>query len=214
MESKILSRSQIFIVSTVFAGFALSLGLFIYVLLRDNSAPVFTESAVTLTTQQPILTPERPNYGLPVRLKIPAINVDSAIEYVGLDSKGAMDVPKNRDNVAWFNLGSRPGNDGSAVISGHYGWRNNEGSAFDDLYKLRTGDKIYTEDEHGEIISFVVRESRRFDPETKTTDNADIFSSIDGKPHLNLITCEGVWDEKTQQYTNRLVVFADKEAEL
>lgn len=191
------------------------LSVFFINLIPQNKPAIITESNAVLPIQEsPPEIPERPNYGLPIRLKIPAINVNSVIEYVGLDSKGAMDVPKNRDDVAWFNLGSRPGNDGSAVISGHYGWQNNEGSAFDNLHKLRKGDKIYVEDENGEIILFVVRESRRYNPETKVNDNADIFGSADGKPHLNLITCEGVWDEKTQQYAQRLVVFADKISEI
>lgn len=213
MQLKILSKWQLFIAGTVLTGFSLALGLFGYVLLKGGSFSVDAGSAVILSAQQPALVSERPSYGLPMRLKIPKINVDSAVEYVGLASDGTMDVPKERDKTAWFNLGSRPGENGSAVISGHYGRQNNEGSVFDDLHKLRKGDKIYTEDENGKIISFVVRESRRYDPETKSTDNADIFGSIDGKPHLNLITCEGVWDENTQQYTKRLVVFADIETD-
>jgi len=32
-----------------------------------------------------------------------------------------MDLPKERANVAWFNLGPRPGENDSAVIAGHYG---------------------------------------------------------------------------------------------
>ncbi len=145
---------------------------------------------------------------LPARLKIPAINVDSVVEYVGLDSSGAMDVPESPDNVAWFKLGQRPGENGSAVIAGHYGWENGKAAAFDNLYKLRKGDKIYVEDEKGAIISFVVRESRRYKPEA---DASAVFESNDGKAHLNLITCEGDWNKDSKSYSERLVVFTDKE---
>ena len=120
-----------------------------------------------------------------------------------------MDVPKERANVAWFNLGPRPGENGSAVIAGHYGrWKNGKGSVFDNLHKLRKGDKIYVEDENGVIITFVVRESRRYDPNASV---GDVFGSNDGKAHLNLITCEGVWDKVSKTYSKRLVVFTDKE---
>lgn len=147
--------------------------------------------------------------GRPMRLKIPSINVDAAVEYVGLAPDGTMDVPKNPDDVAWFEFGPRPGNNGSAVIAGHYGvWKNKKSSVFDNLYKLRKGDKLYIEDDKGMIISFVVRESRRYDPEA---DASDVFSSNDGKPHLNLITCEGVWDKVSKSYSQRLVIFTDKE---
>lgn len=86
-------------------------------------------------------------------------------------------------------------------------------SVFDDLYKLRKGDKLYIENDKGETISFVVRENRRYDPKLGKTEATYIFGSNDGKPHLNLITCEGEWDARTQQYSQRLVVFADKETE-
>ncbi|MDO8443215.1 MAG: class F sortase [bacterium] len=152
--------------------------------------------------------PSTGQVGLPTRLKIPSINVDASVEYVGLTPDGAMDVPKERANVAWFNLGPRPGDNGSAAIAGHYGWKDGKGSAFDNLYKLRKGDKIYVEDDKGVITTFVVRESRRYNPKM---DASNVFSSNDGKPHLNLITCEGVWDKVSKTYSKRLVVFTDKE---
>lgn len=146
--------------------------------------------------------------GLPIRLKIPRINLDSTVEPVGFTSDGAMDVPKYQEDVAWFNLGQRPGEVGNAVINGHYGWKSKKPSAFDNLYKLRVGDKIFVEDDKGVIISFVVRESRRYD---QSSSAPDVFVSKDGKSHLNLITCEGQWDKTSKSYPNRLVVFADKE---
>lgn len=148
------------------------------------------------------------NVGLPVRLKIPGISLDSIIESVGVTSEGAMDIPKNQEDVAWFNHGQRPGEIGNAVIDGHYGWKSKKPSAFDSLYKLRVGDKIFVEDDKGVVIPFVVRETRRYDESSKAS---DVFVSKDGKSHLNLITCEGQWDKVSKSYPNRLVVFADKE---
>lgn len=146
--------------------------------------------------------------GLPVRLKIPGISLDSIVESVGFTSDGAMDIPKNQEDVAWFNHGQRPGEIGNAVIDGHYGWKSKKPSAFDSLYKLRIGDKIFVEDDKGAVISFVVRESRRYD---QSSSAPDVFVSKDDKSHLNLITCEGEWDKASKSYPNRLVVFADKE---
>jgi len=155
-----------------------------------------------------VLKQEQPSFGLPIRLKIPDINVDSAIEYTGLTFDGIMDSPKAIENVAWFKLGKRPGEKGTAVIAGHYGWENGEAAVFNNLYKLKRGDKIYIEDDKGMIISFVVRESKRYDPKA---DASDVFTSYDGKSHLNLITCIGVWDKTAQSYSERLVMFTDKE---
>lgn len=146
--------------------------------------------------------------GLPVRLKIPAINVDAVIEHLGLAPDGAMATPESPSVVAWFNGGPRPGENGSAVLAGHFGWKDNIPAVFDDLSTLRKGDKIYVENDKGELTTFVVRESRLFG---ENGDSAGVFSSEDGKAHLNLVTCEGVWNKETKSYSQRLVVFADKE---
>lgn len=151
----------------------------------------------------------RSHPGLPARLKIPRIGVDAALQYVGLTQTGAMDVPKGPTDAAWFESGPRPGESGSAVIAGHYGhWKNGGGSVFDKLHTLEAGDTIFIEDEKGAITTFVVRESLLYDPKA---DTSDIFGSNDGKSHLNLITCEGIWDDVSRSYSERLVVFADKE---
>ncbi|KKS04494.1 MAG: Peptidase C60 sortase A and B [Candidatus Nomurabacteria bacterium GW2011_GWA2_41_25] len=146
--------------------------------------------------------------GLPARLKIPKINVNTVVEYVGLTPEGAMGVPKGPAGVAWYKLGPRPGEKGSAVIAGHSGYKDKKPAVFDNLHKLVKGDKIYVEDEFGIIATFVVREKRLYDP---NVDASDVFGSSDGKAHLNLVTCEGVWDEVTKSRSKRLVVFADKE---
>lgn len=145
--------------------------------------------------------------GFPVRLKIPKLNVDTSIEQVGITSDGAMDVPKQPDNVAWFNLGPRPGENGNAVIDGHSGWKNNKPAVFDNLSKLQKGDKIYIENNKGVTTTFVVRDFRSYNPKA---DASLVFNLNDGKAHLNLITCSGLWNELSQSHNERLVVFTDK----
>lgn len=157
---------------------------------------------------QPSTSPEPVQPAFPVRLRIPAIGVDATIEYVGLTPSGAMDVPADQNDVAWFKPGNIPGDIGTAVIAGHYGWNRGKPSAFDALYKLRPGDQIFVDDDQGATDTFVVRENRRFDPKA---DASSVFSSDDGTSHLNLITCEGSWNTAANGYTKRLVVFADKQ---
>lgn len=146
--------------------------------------------------------------GLPIRLKIPRINVDTIVEYVGLTSKGAIDVPKGPTDAAWFDLGPRPGESGSAVISGHYGWKNNIPAIFDNLNELIIGDKIYIVDEKGKTDTFIVRKLRSYG---ENENASDVFDSGDEKSHLNLITCKGVWNKTNKSYSGRLVVFSDNE---
>lgn len=144
--------------------------------------------------------------GLPVRLKIPAIGVDSAIEDALITPDGRMDVPAGSINVAWFALGPHPGRVGSAVIGGHFGIRNGVPFVFYDLDKLIVGDKIYIEDDKGDTLAFQVRSIKLFD---RNADATTIFTSDDGLAHLNLITCEGVWNRVNDSYPERRVVFTD-----
>lgn len=167
----------------------------------NNVSAISTEDVTEISKQKNI------KFGRPVRLKIPKIGVDANFEYVGLTSDGAMDVPKNFAKVAWYNLGPRPGEKGSAVIAGHYGRKTGKGSVFDNLNKLRKGDKLSIKEKKGKIITFVVRKVQTFDPEE---DALEVFSSNDGKAHLNLITCEGVWNKVSRTYSKRLVVFTDR----
>lgn len=135
----------------------------------------------------------------PVRLVIPAINVDAQIQYLGVNSKGEMEVPSNTADVGWFKLGPRPGEKGSAVIAGHLNGENGEDGVFANLDKLKQGDLIYIKS-----LTF-----RVFKTQTYDSGYADeIFSKNDGI-YLNLVTCDGTWDGVKKSYNKRLVVFTD-----
>jgi len=194
------------------------LGL-LFLLLQESS---FFSCLVTLLnglrhqTQQPS-TPTSTRstqaiikVGLPVRLIIPGINVDAHIGYAGTAPDGTMEITKSQDDVAWYEPGTRPGNVGSAVIAGHYGSLNGKYSVFSYLSKLNKGDILSIKDHNGKLINFIVRESRTYDPTANAT---DIFNSTDGKSHLNLITCEGSWNQAKESYSDRRVVFTDKVVE-
>lgn len=144
--------------------------------------------------------------GLPVRLKIPSIGVDSTIEDALITPDGRMDVPSGSLNVAWFSLGPHPGRVGSAVIGGHFGINNGVKFVFYDLDKLKPGDKIYIVNDKEETLAFQVRSIKLFD---RNADSTTVFTSDDGLAHLNLITCEGIWNQVNDTYPDRRVVFSD-----
>lgn len=179
----------------------LLLGLIAYVTITGKIPKTITKPI------QEIVSVETRQVELPVRLQIPKINVDAAVEYVGVTPQGAMAVPKGPDGVGWYGPGPRPGEVGSSVISGHYGWKNNIPAVFDHLNKLQVGDMVYVVDAKGATTTFVVKEIRSYG---EKQDASDVFTSKDGGIHLNLITCEGVWNKATKSYSKRLVVFTDK----
>lgn len=142
----------------------------------------------------------------PTRLKISGIGVDTSIKPVGLTVDGDMAIDDSIDSVAWYQAGPRPGEKGSAVIAGHYGWKDGQASIFNELHTLKAGDSVTVYDEKQTETSFVVRETRDYDPEADAT---EVFRSNDGKVHLNLITCIGTWNKSLQTYSKRLVIFTD-----
>jgi sortase A len=176
--------------------------------LYFKTPPAKIPTQIIEKLMEPFVFPKEAIFSLPVRLRIPIINVDAPVEYVGIAADGAMAVPKGSEEVAWYEPGPRPGESGSAVMAGHYGYKDNKPAVFDGLYKLRKGDKVYVEDEKGIVTTFIVRETRNYDPKADAT---YIFSSNDGMAHFNLITCEGVWNKDQKSYSKRLVVFTDKE---
>lgn len=200
MESKILSRQIILVV--VLLAFIMSVSLLLFRFINKSYSILSMENTPNLVKQKQI------NPVLPVRLKIPNINVDSSFEYVGVTPQGAMDVPKSPADVAWFELGPRPGDTGTAVIAGHYGWKNGISAVFDNLYKLKKGDKIYVENDKGSTTAFIVSGFRMYGDNENPS---NVFASTDGLAHLNLITCQGIWNKTKKSYSERLVIFTDKE---
>ena len=201
--AKTSSKRKLLLVTIV--GFALCITFILYLSLKspihNNPTPITVYTAT-------IPKPEKVNFGFPVRLKIPTINVDAALDYVGLTPGGDLDAPKGPVNAGWYDHGPRPGEKGSSVIDGHFDYKNNIPAVFNNLHTLQKGDKLYVEDERGTTITFVVRKLSTY---RQNEDHSDVFRSSDGKAHLNLITCQGVWNQALKSYSTRLVVFADKE---
>jgi len=172
----------------------------------DIPSAVASVSATAITTTTASTASAPPIVGIPVRLIIPAINIDTAIAPTGLGADGAMGVPVGPTSTTWFDLGPRPGEIGSAVIAGHEGWKDGIFAIFDELHELQPGDKVYVVDDQGATTTFVVRTSELYGQDASA---ASVFNSSDGLAHLNLITCDGTWNATEKSYSNRLVVFTD-----
>lgn len=148
--------------------------------------------------------------GSPVRIQIPKINVDAPFQYNGLNQDGSMEIPNNVIDVGWFTGSVRPGEKGTSVITGHVaqirGGIVTKPGVFFNLRDLRVGDTLAVTNDKGESITFVVRETRNYDP---SADATDIFTSKDNAAHMNIITCEGTWNPDQLSYSQRLVIFTD-----
>jgi sortase (surface protein transpeptidase) len=139
----------------------------------------------------------------PTRLLVPSINVNAAVEPVGTDSQGRMGVPSQASNVAWFKLGSAPGDVGDAVMAGHLDWTSGP-AVFWYLGRVRRGDVITVVRADGSTAKFAADSSSTVPYDAST----DSLFTIDGPPSLTLITCAGAWDRQQGTYLQRLVVHA------
>ncbi len=138
--------------------------------------------------------------GLPVRVIIPSIGLNSPILEMGLNKKGELDVPNGRtENVGWYKNGAAPGAEGSAVFDAHVF------AAFKNLKYLTPGAGIYVVTTTGEMLHFITATTSTY----KLRDLApETLFGTNGNKNLNLITCAGNLTPDHSTYDHRLVVFA------
>ena len=146
--------------------------------------------------------------GQPVRLIIPAIGVNANVQSVGNWWRVPTDmgIPTNFTDVAWYNLGPKPGEPGSAVIDGHLDGATVQQAVFYNLGKLKPGDDVQVVDNTGKTLHFTVVATKFYDASASTT---EIFNNDPSKIRLNLITCAGDWIKTAGQYDQRVVVFTE-----
>lgn len=168
--------------------------------LRPLASP--TPTLIPTPTATPL-----PPVGTPKRLRIPAIKVDAVVESVGLTPDGAMGVPSNYENTAWYNLGPKPGEPGNAVIDGHVDSQTGA-AVFWNLRKLRPGDLVIVVGDDGAERKFVVTALVSY--KRAEAPLQQIFGPAPGV-HLNLITCDqnSVFNRQQGGYASNLVVYTD-----
>jgi sortase (surface protein transpeptidase) len=161
-------------------------------------------SANSTSTGPHKLTNGKP--ALPVRLTIPVLGVHTRVEHVTVDKDNNMDIPKDPANVAWFKLGTVPGNPGNAAINGHLDWYGVKQAVFYYLDRLKPGDRVYVRDQTGRDRAFVV--TKQLVCIYNQCPLMEVFGPA-SSPRLNLITCAGTFNRATQNYDRRTVVFTE-----
>lgn len=145
----------------------------------------------------------------PVRLLIPSIGVDAAVDPVGIGPSGSMAVARSYWEVGWYELGPVPGAPGNAVIEGHLDEVVSPYAVFFNLDKLRPGDEVDITDMKKRTVRFSVTGSKT-EPYNAPTDDIFGITSPGGESMLMLVTCAGTWMPEKDQYDERLVVSAKR----
>jgi sortase (surface protein transpeptidase) len=141
---------------------------------------------------------------LPVRLRIPAIDVDTGLESLGLASDQSIEVPTEPGVAGWWERGPRPGQVGPAVILGHVDSKAGP-AVFFRLDRLERGDEVLVDRADGSTARFVVTGQGTY---RKVAFPCDLVYYPTLDPELRLVTCGGPYDQAAGTYTENLVVFA------
>src|SRR3989344_1462519 len=106
--------------------------------------PVSPDKPAQKAEADPAPAPAKVAKHVPVRLSIPAIELNNPVVPMGIDKKGDLDVPAgNTKDIGWYAKGVVPGTIGSAVMDAHVF------AAFSRLNEVKEGDDIYVVMEDG-----------------------------------------------------------------
>ena len=146
---------------------------------------------------------------LPVRLEIARIGVDTALQRLGQDRGGAVEVPtgpRRWEDAGWYagEGGTRPGDPGSAVILGHVDSKRGP-AVFYRLRELRTGDPVVVVRADGSRVRFVVEGVEQYPKRRFPTEDV-YYPTL--SPKLRLVTCGGTFDPAAGHYRDNVIVFA------
>lgn len=141
----------------------------------------------------------------PVRLRIPAIEVDTPVIGLGLARDGTVEVPPitSDDRAGWYRHSPTPGQVGPSVILGHVTVGAYGDGVFRDLGRLRRGDRIVAGRKDGSSAEFTVSAVRTVAKADFPAD--DVYGDVD-RPELRLITCGG--PREGEEYRDNVIVFA------
>lgn len=166
--------------------------------------PSLTPSPSPTPTASPTPTPTPVQ--LPASISIPSIGIENApTEYLSITQDGSMETPHQSSNAGWLQLGPKPGEVGSSIISGHYDDQYGQPAVFYNLKYVQKGADIIVHMADGSDRQFVVDFVGEVDA---YGNNIDAITRQTEYPSLTLVTCHGTWDVRNHIYSKRLVVYA------
>jgi sortase (surface protein transpeptidase) len=140
----------------------------------------------------------------PVRIRIPELDVDSALVDLGLQADGSLQVPVDGSAAGWFTGSPTPGQAGPAILAAHVDWNHRPGP-FSQIRYLHRGDEVDVDRQDGVTARFEVLEVEQYPKDAFPTDR--VYGDID-HAGLRLITCGGDFDRAARSYRDNMVVYA------
>lgn len=147
------------------------------------------------------VSPDMPRF-----IRIGKINVNARIFRMGLRANNQLAAPGNVHDAGWYDGSSKPGERGAMLLDGHVHGPTAPG-VFYNLKKLAKGDVIEVERGDGKKFTYKVHSTKTY-PADKVDMSGAMVSKVAGKPGLSIITCDGAFNSSSNEYADRLVVFA------
>jgi sortase (surface protein transpeptidase) len=138
-------------------------------------------------------------------LAINAIGLNISLARTSLDSAGHLMVPANPNTAAWYTKGPKPGEAGTALVTGHLDSAAGPG-VFINLSKLKAGELIKVGKPDGTVATFRIDRLASYGQDNTFPWN-EVYKTS-GSAQLRIITCDGVYSKATGHYTRNLVVYA------
>ncbi|HEX8351035.1 MAG TPA: class F sortase [Hymenobacter sp.] len=145
----------------------------------------------------------------PRLLRIPRLGVEARVFPVAPGYNGEPVAAGNIFDVGWLSGTTRPGGNGASLINGHTSGLAKAG-VFNKIGDLAVGDVLLVEQGNGRIVTFKVVRSQLYDA-AKVDVAAATKPVIAGRPGLNLLTNTGRFNVRTNQFEQRIIVFAAQE---
>ncbi|BBA98504.1 putative lipoprotein [Actinacidiphila reveromycinica] len=169
--------------------------------------PAATRLAGTTASPRPAAKSVHPlGRSVPVRLRVPAIGVDTPVMSLGLAADGSVQVPpiEAHDRAGWYRNSPTPGQTGPSVILAHVTVGAYGDGVFRHLARLRPGDRITAGLADGAAPEFSVTDVTTVAKSAFPT--GAVYGDVD-RPELRLITCGG--PRSGTGYLDNVIVFAE-----
>lgn len=151
----------------------------------------------------------KPIYSDPVKLYTQNLKAKIQLNLidVGVAQDGSLETPKQWNMGGWFANSARPGEEGNMVINGHFDDNYGRPAAFWQLKNIKVGDIVFVQDLLNKVYPYKVTKS--FYLSISDPERLKVLGKQEGKSHLTMITCGGIWIPEKHTYSDRLVVIAE-----
>lgn len=180
-----------------------------------TSTPALTTSGAPAPTHSPMAVPV--TLGIPVTVIAPDHHLKASVSADRLNADGSLYVPPDPGSVSWASEDAAPGSGyGTIILVGHVNMGGIAG-AFADLADYRVGQIITLVLADGRRLNYAVAASpievdkNKLGPRRQELFDQTNSYGLAGHPtsgRLLLLSCGGVFDDRTGHYESNIFVFA------